>query len=62
MLVVGRKADDQLCKKITVAESRDVKTGCNLAESSTEGYGSKTLFVNDDDDYRMLSREIILRT
>jgi spore maturation protein SpmB len=30
-----------LCKKITVAKSRQVKTGSNLAESSKEGYGSK---------------------
>jgi hypothetical protein len=28
------------CKKITVVKSREVKTG--LAESSKEGYGSKT--------------------
>jgi hypothetical protein len=30
-----------LCKKIIVAKSKKVKTGCNLAESSKEGYGSK---------------------
>jgi hypothetical protein len=31
-----------LCKrKITVAKSKEVKTGSNLAESSKEGYGSK---------------------
>jgi hypothetical protein len=30
-----------LCKKITVAKSKEVKTRCNLAESSKEGYGSK---------------------
>jgi hypothetical protein len=30
-----------LCKKIIVAKSKEVKTGCNLAESSKEGYGSK---------------------
>jgi hypothetical protein len=29
-----------LCKKI-VAKSKEVKTGCNLAESSKEAYGSK---------------------
>jgi hypothetical protein len=29
-----------------------VKTGCNLAESSKEGYGSKGgCFGNDDDNY-----------
>jgi hypothetical protein len=27
-----------------------VKTGCNLAESSKEGYGSKREFFDDDDD------------
>jgi hypothetical protein len=28
-----------------------MKTGCNLAESSNEGYGSKRgCFANDDDD------------
>jgi hypothetical protein len=30
-----------LCKKIIVAKSKEVKPGCNLAESSKEGYGSK---------------------
>jgi hypothetical protein len=40
-LGVGCKADYQHCKKITVAKSRDVKTRCNLAEFSKEGYGSK---------------------
>jgi hypothetical protein len=30
-----------LCKKITVAKSKEVKIGSNLAESSKEGYGSK---------------------
>jgi hypothetical protein len=30
-----------LCKKITVAKSKEVKTGYNLAESSKKGYGSK---------------------
>jgi hypothetical protein len=30
-----------LCKKITVAESKEVKTGPNLTESSKEGCGSK---------------------
>jgi hypothetical protein len=27
--------------KIILAKSKEVKTGCNLAESSKEGYGSK---------------------
>jgi hypothetical protein len=30
-----------LCKKIIVVKSKEVKAGCNLAESCTEGYGSK---------------------
>jgi hypothetical protein len=30
-----------LCKRITVAKSKEVKTGCNLAESSKEACGSK---------------------
>jgi hypothetical protein len=28
-----------LCKDITVAKSKKVKTECSLAESSEEGYG-----------------------
>jgi hypothetical protein len=40
---VGRKADDlALQKKNIVANSKEVKTRSNLAESSKEGYGSKT--------------------
>jgi hypothetical protein len=30
-----------LCKTIIVAKSKEVKTGCNLTESSKERYGSK---------------------
>jgi hypothetical protein len=30
-----------LCKTITAAKSKEVKTGCNLTESCKEGYGSK---------------------
>jgi hypothetical protein len=30
-----------LCKKNTVAKPKEMKTGCNLAESSKEDYGSK---------------------
>jgi hypothetical protein len=31
-----------------------VKTGCNLAESSEEGYGSKkSCFANDNDTYAL---------
>jgi hypothetical protein len=29
------------CKEIIAAKSKEVKTGCNLAESSKEGYGSE---------------------
>jgi hypothetical protein len=29
------------CEKNNVAKSKDVKPGCNLAESSKEGYGSE---------------------
>jgi hypothetical protein len=28
-----------LCKQIIVAKSKEVKTGCSLAEPSKEGYG-----------------------
>jgi hypothetical protein len=30
-----------LCKKSIVANSKEVKTGCDLAESSKDGYGSE---------------------
>jgi cytochrome b len=30
-----------ICNKITVTKSKEVKIGCNLAESSKEGHGSK---------------------
>jgi hypothetical protein len=34
-----------------VAKSKEVNTGCHLAESSKEGYGSKRgCFANDDDE------------
>jgi hypothetical protein len=40
MFEVGRKADDlALC--IYVTKCKEVKTRCNLAESSKEGYGSR---------------------
>jgi hypothetical protein len=43
-----------LCKTITVAKSKEVKTGSNLAESSKDGYGSKRgCFANDGDDTLM---------
>jgi hypothetical protein len=34
-----------LCKKIMVVKCKEVKSGCNLAESSTEGYGSKRVVL-----------------
>jgi hypothetical protein len=34
-----------LCKKNIVAKYKKVKTGCNLAESSKEGYGSKRVVL-----------------
>jgi hypothetical protein len=39
--MLDRRPTTLLCKKITVAKSKEVKTGCNLAESSKEGYGFK---------------------
>jgi hypothetical protein len=42
-----------LCKQINVAASKNVKTGCNLAESSKKGCGAKKGCLpndNDDDD------------
>jgi hypothetical protein len=40
-LGVRRKAGDLALRKNYCCEIRKVKTGCNLAESSKEGYGSK---------------------
>jgi hypothetical protein len=43
-LGVGHKGD-HLAQKIIVAKSKEVKTGCNLAESSKKGYmAQKGLF------------------
>jgi hypothetical protein len=36
-LGAGRKAEDLTLEKIIVAKSKEVKTGCNLAESSKKG-------------------------
>jgi hypothetical protein len=43
-----------LCKQITVAKSKEVKTGwsnsqehTNLGEASEKGYGSKTCFASE---------------
>jgi hypothetical protein len=37
-----------LCKNLLVTKSKEVKTGCKLAESSKEGYGSKKGCFADD--------------
>jgi hypothetical protein len=34
-----------LSRKIVVTKSREVKTGCNLAETSKAGYGSKRVIL-----------------
>jgi hypothetical protein len=34
-----------LCIKIIVTKSKEVKTGCNLAESSKEGCGSNRVVL-----------------
>jgi hypothetical protein len=38
-LWVGCKAADFLCKQKNIVMKSKVKTGCNLAESSKDGYG-----------------------
>jgi hypothetical protein len=38
---LGARLTTLACKKVIVAKSKEVKIGCNLAESSEEGYGSK---------------------
>jgi hypothetical protein len=39
-------------KKITLAKSKEMNTGSNMAECSKEGYGSKkSRFTNNDDYY-----------
>jgi hypothetical protein len=35
-----------LCKKIIGAKFKEVKTGCNLVESSKEDYGSKRALLS----------------
>jgi hypothetical protein len=42
--VLDARLTTLLCKRITVAKSKEMKTGCNLAESSNEGR-----FANDDE-------------
>jgi hypothetical protein len=45
-----KKKEGYVCIYI-VEKSKEVKTGCNLTESSKEGYGSRrAVFANDDDD------------
>jgi hypothetical protein len=34
-----------LCKEIIVAKSKETNTGCNVAESSEEGYSSKRVVL-----------------
>jgi hypothetical protein len=38
---LGARLKTLLCKKVIVAESKEVKTECNLEESSKEGCSSK---------------------
>jgi hypothetical protein len=47
------------CKTIIVAKDKEMKTGCKLAESSYERYGSKRgdFAAADDDD---IDSELIL--
>jgi hypothetical protein len=45
-----------LCKKRSLAKSKKVKTGSNLAEFSKKGYGSKGLFPSDDEDEEYLTK------
>jgi hypothetical protein len=40
-----------LCKRITVAKTKEAKTGCNLAESSKEGHDSQKGCFSDDEGF-----------
>jgi hypothetical protein len=41
-----------LCKKITAVKSKEVKTGCNMAESSMALLCPRWVsFANDDDEH-----------
>jgi hypothetical protein len=43
-------------KQIIVMKFKEVKTRCNLTESSKEGYGSKRFFfANDDGDDELMT-------
>jgi hypothetical protein len=49
-----------LCKKNIVAISKEVKTGCNLAEFSMKGYGSKMAVLMMMMMMMMMMRTIIM--
>jgi hypothetical protein len=55
-----------LCKRITAAKSKEVKTGCNLAETFKEGYGSERggggCFANEDDAHSNWSLACVTMT
>jgi hypothetical protein len=52
-----------LCKRITVAKSIDVKTGCSLLESSKEGCGSsKGRSAFDDGTVYLVFTDISVET
>jgi hypothetical protein len=38
-----------LVKEIIVVKSKEVKTGCNMTESSKVGYGPKRAFIASDE-------------
>jgi hypothetical protein len=42
---MGARLMTLLCKKIIVAKSEELKTGCSLIESSKEGCGSERAFL-----------------
>lgn len=44
-LGLDTKVKNMLFKKISIVKCKEVKTGCSLAESSKEGYGSKRVVL-----------------
>jgi hypothetical protein len=38
------------CEKDIVAKFKEMESGCNLAEFSKGGCGSRRIFTDDDDD------------
>jgi hypothetical protein len=42
---LGARLTTLLCKQIIATKSKEVKTGCNLAETSKEVYGSKRVVL-----------------